>query len=336
MKYPKFIEENSTLGITAISNGIVDNMKRKRLDYAIEKFQQIGFKVIETEDVRTDFFGKSAPSNIQAKELEDLYKNKDVSAVFCAAGGDFLIEALPFINFDIIKSNPKWIQGYSDPTALLFTITTNLDIATLYGNNVCSFAMKEWHKSLVDNFKILSGEKIIQKSFNKYEKISSKYIIGNEGYNLDSMVYWDVILGKEINISGRIIGGCIDTISDLFGTKYDKVIDFVEKYKDDGIIWYFDNAELTSEALIRTLWKFRENGWFKYTKCILFSRIIEEKSFYGISYNEAIKQALKDLDVSVAINCDFGHVAPRMTIINGSIAKIKILNGKGEISFILN
>lgn len=335
MKYPKFLEENATLGITAISNGIVDDMKIKRLEYAIDNFQKSGFKVIETEDVRTDLFGKSAPSNIQARELEDLYNNKDVCAIFCAAGGDFLVEVLPFINFDIIKNNPKWIQGYSDPTALLFTITTNLDIATLYGNNVCAFAMKKWHKSLLDNFKILSGEEVVQNSFDKYENISTEYVIGNEGYNLDSIVYWDIILGKEVNTSGRIIGGSIDTISDLFGTKYDKVVDFIEKYKDDGIIWYFDNAELTSEALIRSLWKFRENGWFKYTKCILFSRIIEEKSFYGISYSDAIKEVLGDLNINIVINCDFGHVAPRMTIINGSIAEIKVFEGRGEIKFIL-
>ncbi len=335
MKYPKFLEENSTLGITAVSNGIVDEMKVKRLNYAIENFQKRGFKVIETEDVRTDFLGKSAPSDIQAKELESLYRDKNVDAIFCAAGGDFLVEALPFVNFDVIKNNPKWIQGYSDPTALLFTITTNLDIATLYGNNVCAFAMNEWHKSLLDNFKILLGKEIIQNSFDKYENNSVEYIIGNEGYNLDSIVHWDVISGQEVNTSGRIIGGCIDTISDLFGTKYDNVINFIEKYKSDGIVWYFDNAELSSESLIRTLWKFRENGWFKYTKCILFSRIIEEKSFYGISYSGAIKEVLKDLDISVVINCDFGHVAPRMTIINGSIAMIKVFDGKGEIKFTL-
>ena len=67
----------------------------------------------------------------------------------------------------------------------------------------------------------------------------------------------------------------------------------------------------------------------------MFSRIIEEKSFYGISYGDAIKEALGDLDISVVINCDFGHVTPRMPIINGSIATIKVFDGKGEIAFSL-
>ena len=58
---------------------------------------------------------------------------------------------------DIIRKNPKWLQGYSDPTGLLFTITTNLDIATIYGSNFCVFGMKNWHKSCLDNLEILKG-----------------------------------------------------------------------------------------------------------------------------------------------------------------------------------
>ena len=125
----------------------------------------------------------------------------------------------------------------------------------------------------------------------------------------------------------------MDSLSDIFGTRFDKTLSFIEKYKEEGIIWYFDVCELTSEALIHALWKFREAGWFKYTKCILFSRIIKEESFYGISFSEAIREILGEEDIQIAIDCDFGHVSPRMTMINGSIANIKIENGKGEISF---
>lgn len=334
MVYPEFIKEKDKIGITAVSNGIVNEIKQKRLDNAIKKFTEKGFKIIETNDVRHDQYGKSAPSTIQAKELEELYKNKDIKAIICAAGGDFLIEVLPYINFDLIKKNPKWIQGYSDPTNLTFLITTNLDIATIYASNICTFCMKKWHKSLEDNLQILKGNNIIQKSFDKYEKTPLKEIIGNEEYNLDGDVYWKIITNnKEIDTNGRIIGGCIDTISDIFGTKYDNTINFIEKYKEDGIIWYFDNAELTNDNLIKVLWRFKQNGWFQYTKCILFSRIFKEESYYGITYSMAIKEVLEDLEIPIVINCDFGHVAPRITIINGALANIKVKDGKGQIKF---
>ena len=38
---------------------------------------------------------------------------------------------------------------------------------------------------------------------------------------------------------------------------FDKTKDFINMYKDDGIIWYFDNCEFSSEQLIRTLWKLK-------------------------------------------------------------------------------
>ena len=48
-----------------------------------------------------------------------------------------------------------------------------------------------------------------------------------------------------MDVTGRLIGGCIDVLKDIIGTKYDGTLDFIEKYKDDGIIWYFDNFALS-------------------------------------------------------------------------------------------
>ncbi len=334
MFYPEFIKEKDTIGITALSNGVVNKLKINRLENAHRKLQKKGYHIIETDDVRKDRYGKSAPSKVQAKELEELYLKKEVKLILIAAGGDFLMETLPYIDFSILKENPKWIQGYSDPTLLLFYITTHLDIATIYASNACTFGMDTWHESLEDNFKILEGKLLKQTSFEKYEQFPHKEETGLESYNLDKDVYWNIITEEEkIETQGRIIGGCLDSLSDIFGTRFDETLSFIEKYKEEGIVWYFDVCELTSEALIRTLWKFREAGWFQYTKCILFSRIIKEESFYGISYSQAIKNILEQLHIPVAINCDFGHVSPRMTMINGSIANIKIQNGKGEIFF---
>lgn len=51
----------------------------------------------------------------------------------CASGGEFLLEILPYIDFDLLKNNPKFVCGFSDPTGLLYPITTKCDIATIYG-----------------------------------------------------------------------------------------------------------------------------------------------------------------------------------------------------------
>ena len=235
------------------------------------------------------------------------------------------------LNFNVILNNPKWIQGYSDPTSLLFTITTNLDIATIYANNFKTFSMNPWHYSLENNFKILKGNIIKQESFDLYEK--DFFSSSNDGqYNLDTPVIWKNLFSSDcFNIHGRIIGGCIDVLGNLIGTRFDKTKEFVERYKDDGIIWYFENCELTNEDIVRVLWQMKEANWFKYVKGIVFGRSATDSSYYNVSFKNAISTSLSYLNVPIIYDVDIGHVAPRMTIINGAIANINFCNGKGYI-----
>ena len=335
MIYPEFLKEHDTIGVTAPSDGITDEVKLKRLDNAIKNFEDRSFIIKETPNVRCSVKGRSSSSKERAEELERLYKDDNVKTIITSGGGDFLLEMLSELDFNVIKDNPKWLQGYSDPTGLLFTITTNLDIATVYSDNFKTFGMEPWHKSLENNLEILKGNIIEQTSFSKYEE-DKKLITGLEPFNLTKKVYWKNLNNKDnLNIKGRIIGGCLDLITELFGTRFDKTKDFLEKYKDDGIIWYFDVCDLSSESLIRTLWKLKDNGYFKYAKGILFSRVYACNSYYDISYEEAIYESLKDLNIPIIINTDIGHVSPRMTIINGAIATITSSKGKAKIKFTL-
>lgn len=336
MKYPIFLKPGSVVGVTAPSDGVVDSLKQKRLDSAISSFQKKGYGVVETEHVRCSMIGKSCDSKTQARELEELFLNPNVSCIFCVGGGDFLLEMLPYVDFSIVENNPKWVQGYSDPTGLLFLITTKLDIATIYGDNFKAFGMIPWHESLHNNHKILTGELISQESFELYEKERGESVTGLEPYFLNSKVEWKSLSNQEeVTIRGRIIGGCIDVLLSLVGTKFDCVKEFIEKYKQDGIIWYFDNAELTSEQLIRGLWQLKMAGWFQYVKGIVFGRTMVESSYYDITFRDALLQSLSELNVEVLYDLDFGHVSPRMTIINGALVEINYQEGKGKIDFFL-
>lgn len=336
MKYPKFLNIHDAIGVTAPSDGVGDSMKQKRLDSAILQWQNHGYQVVETAHVRCSVDGKSCDSKFQAKELEELFLNSQISAIFCVSGGDFLLEMLPYLDYSVIEKNSKWIQGYSDPTGLLFTITTKLDISTIYGDNFKTFGMNPWHESLVHNLEILEGNMIPQNSFSLYEREKQELETGLECYHLDTPVQWKNLQNQDmVTIQGRIIGGCIDVLVSLVGTKFDYVKEFIERYQNDGIVWYFDNAELTSEGMIRALWQLKMAGWFQYTKGIIFGRSMIESSYYNISFEDALRKALDDLGVPVLWDLDFGHVSPRMTIINGAMVEVNYQNGKGSISFSL-
>jgi len=336
MKYPKFLNEHETIGVTAPSDGVTDPIKRNRLEKAIRKFSELGYSILETENVRMSEQGVSSDAKRRARELEYLFEEPLVKAIICVSGGDFLLEMLSDINLEIIEKNPKWIQGYSDPTGILYLITTKLDVATIYGDNFKTFGMEEWHVSLKNNIEVLKGNIITQHNFDFYEQTDIPYISGLEGYHLDTPVVWKSLWNRpSLTMKGRLIGGCLDLLISMIGTKFDYTKEFIERYKEDGIIWYFDNCELTSEGVIRAMWQLKEAGWFEGTKGILFGRSMTNSSYYDISFEEAIKRQLEDLSIEVLWDLDIGHVKPSITLINGAFTVIRYEEGKGSIQFIL-
>lgn len=325
MIYPNFLKIGDKVGVCAPSDGLKNEIDLKRFDFAKENIKKLGLNIVETSSCRSSKIGRSSEAKIRALELESLFSDNSVNSIFCLAGGDFLLEILPYINFDNIIKNPKWLQGYSDPTGLLFTITTNLDIATIYGYNFKTFGMENWHASLNDDIDLLFGRKLEFNSYEYYEENSLDYVIGNEGFNLDTKTSWSVIGDvKESKLRGRIIGGCLDVLLNLVGTKFDNTKNFIKKYEKDGIIWYFDNCELTSEGVIRAMWQIKNSGWFEGTKAIVFGRSATNASYYDISFKEAVKSSLEDLNIPIILDADIGHKLPQLPVINGSVANIHI------------
>ena len=334
MIYPKFLKEKDTIGVTAPSCGCKDKIDRDKMMHAKENFISLGYQVRLTDNCKIANDVRSSDAITRARELENLFLDNDVKAIICLSGGEFLMEVLSVLRYDIIYNNPKWIQGYSDPTGLLFTITTNLDIATIYASNFKTFSMKEWHKSLVDNLEILNGNLINQTNFDLYEKDNDNDT-SYEVYNLNTKVKWKSLNNENIKVKGRLIGGCLDVLVNLIGTKFDKTKHFIDKYKEDGFIWYFDIFDKTNEDIIRIMWQLKEAGWFKYTKAILFGRLIEEKSYCNISFKQALTESLNELNIPILYDLDIGHVAPRITLINGSIIEINYKDNKGLIKTFL-
>lgn len=334
MKYPKFIKANDCIGIPAPSAGAGVVEKKNKMKNAKNNLEILGYRLKLSDNILKCERGRSASAVKRANEINDMFIDNNINMVLCATGGDFLVEILPYINFDLLIKNPKFVAGFSDPTGLLYPITTKYDIATIYGQNFSSFGVGDFHQSQKDFLEILKGNLIVQKSYDLYEKDYPERVTGLEGYNLTEKVYWKTLDNKPVLLKGRIIGGCFDMISELAGTKYDGINEFNEKYKDDGIIWYFDNCELSYEETIRVLWKMRELGYFKYTKGVIFGRFGVEQTYYDYDVRSCLQDSvLNELNIPVIFDADISHKAPCLTIINGAIATIAVKDGKGTISF---
>ena len=72
------------------------------------------------------------------------------------------------------------------------------------------------------------------------------------------------ITGKGIPVTfqGRLLGGCMDILVNLLGTRFDRTTEFIEKYKEDGIIWFLEACDLNVFSIRRAMWQMEEAGWF--------------------------------------------------------------------------
>lgn len=323
MIFPEFLKKGDTIGITAPSDGNRKPMDFARLDLAKEHMTKYGYNIIETSNVRrSDGRGRSSSKEQRAAQFMSLIENPEVKYIFSAKGGDFLMEVLPLLDFEKIKQNPKWFQGFSDNTGLAFTIATNCEIATAYGNHFNDFAMKPWHPSVQNNYEIMTGNVVSQSTFSAYEDDFYDRESPEEGYKEDKKsVQYATVDGKELNsitIEGRMLGGCIDVLLNLVGTTFDKTTDFIQTYKEDGILWYLESFSLDSDSLTRGLWQLKNAGWFEHAKGFVFGRPCMFQSFTDHSYREAVEVILAELHVPIVFDADVGHKSPQFTMINGA------------------
>lgn len=324
MIYPKFLRPGSRVGVCAPSAGY-EPEEWDSLDRAENQLKKQGWKVEETPSVRAGG-AESAPGRVRAAELNSLLARTDIDAILCAAGGDFLLDMRPFVDWEQLRRNPRWIQGYSDPTGLLYPITTVLDLATLYGPNAGGYDMPVLHKSLKDNLSILAGSIPVQRSFARYETVADRG--GEDGYTLTQPVQWRTLAG-EVQVSGRLIGGCMECLSELIGTPYDGTRNFLDRYGDEGILWYFDVFALRAEQVYNTLCHMAQAGWFDHARGFLFGRVMFPGTELDMTYEAALRKALNGYPV--VFDADIGHVYPAMTLINGSWATLTCKDGRGQL-----
>ncbi len=195
-------------------------------------------------------------------------------------------------------------------------------------------------KENINNTKQLNDEislnKLGEKEKDERKKEKCKLEELTKTYELTEKVEWKNITGEEkIQIKGRSLGGCLDCIKGYIGTKYDKVNEYVERHKKDGLIWFLEVFEMSTPEVYRTLWQMKNAGYFKYCTGIVFGRPLFIREDYETNFNDTVKEALQELEIPIICDADIGHVKPQLAIVNGAILEITSQNGKGTVKTIL-
>ena len=340
MRYPKFIKPGDTIGFVAPSFGATTYPYNTRVKWSKRYFEQLGYNVVIGNNVyKSELpYLSNTPEEI-GKEFMGMYSNPNVSLLLSVGGGEMQFETLPYIDFDAIKNlEPKWFNGFSDNTNYSFLLTTISDVASIYGHCAGAFSMRNKDQSIIDDYMLMNGRKFVIDGYDKFQLKSSAYQKTHPlaSYNLKEKKVITSVFNEEEHFEGRLLGGCIDILSLICGTKYDNVKAFNEKYKDDGVIWFLEACDLTPQALRRVLLQLKMAGWFETAKGFLIGRSAAafKMEEFGLNRINAI-DVLKDLNVPILIDVDLGHLPPTMPIICGSYGVVDYKNNKLRLEMLV-
>lgn len=339
MIYPEFPEEGSVIGICAPSAGI--GYKADLFEMSLDVLHEEGFETFETDSVWSEDC-PSAPPSVRGMEFNSLFEDDDIAMVMSAAGGDYNMEMLPYIDEELVRSHPKWFAGYSDPTAIELYMTTVMDIATIYGVNAGAWDWRPLHKFQYDALSVIEGDLPVQYSYDFW--CSEGFNEETGTFEMDAPVEWTLLRGSSdpddydlheeynLDVSGRLIGGCIDVIDELIGTPYEDLIGFADRYKDDGFIWFFDNFELDPKQLMYSMTRSKQMGLFDHARAVVFGRTCFTGEATDIDYLEQIERVFGNMDVPVIWNADIGHTKPSFTLINGAMGHLTYAHGTAVLT----
>lgn len=136
------LKVGDTIGVIAQSEPITKECTEE-MDKAVKLMEDLGVKVKFAKHVYENTTGYGEIAKNKAEDINTMFADKEIKAIFCAMGGYNCNSVFDYLDFDLIKNNPKVICGYSDPTSLINIIYAKTGIITFHGPNFKSLASEE-------------------------------------------------------------------------------------------------------------------------------------------------------------------------------------------------
>lgn len=332
---PKKLEKGQTVAFVAPASGFAALVSH-RLDKAKEYFEKEGYKVkIYPTATKILGFSSDTPEN-RAKDLMDAFKDEKINTIICTIGGNSSHQILEYLDFDVIKNNPKIFCGFSDITSLQLALFHKSDLVTFYGPAALtqfgdfpepnSYTLNYFKKAVSGTIgKINPSEKWSDdKSANWIKK---EEINATRSYKQNKGYEWL----KEGKAEGEILGGCLPIIMHLKGTEYwpsfrDKVL--LLEIPEGHDFWKGEDLSEV-DAFLTDL---RIAGVFNEIKGIIFGRAFGYSEDEINTLKELIIDNTKGFDFPILYGVDVGHTDPIITVPLGCKTKIDSAKNLFEIT----
>ncbi|QJG66790.1 S66 family peptidase [Mycoplasma phocoenae] len=286
---------------------------------AKKALEELGFKVTFGKNVLNEEKRNSASIEQRVNDLHEAFLDKNVKAILTVIGGFNSNQLLPYIDWEIIKNNPKVFSGFSDITILHTAIAAKTHMPTFYGPHFSSFGMiknSEYIKREFSKF-FLDHSKNIELSSSEYWS-DDLWFIDQVNRNIETNEgWWTLQKGQATGVS---FGGNLNTLLLLPGTEYWPEIN------QDTILVIEDVSTVNYDDFDRMLESLTQSSWFKYVKGILIGRFCKNSNITKDDLNSIISSKTKLNNMPIIANLDFGHSMPLSVIPLGMTFNIEANN----------
>ena len=331
---PEGLKKGDKVAIVSLSSGLLGEENFIHKYYlGKERLENIfGLEVVAMPNALKGLKFIEEHPELRAKDLMDAFKDPSIKGIICAIGGIDTIRIEPYIDYDIIRNNPKIFMGYSDTTANHFMMQ-KANLVSYYGPTLMT-DFSEYVKMF--DYTEESVQKVLFDSCENYEIKSSEYWS-------DDFVPWCVeniekqrklkkethgyeVLQGSGKVVGKLLGGCIDAFPIYIGTP---IWPTLEEFKDKILFLETSEDKPSPDYLKCYLMNLGAQGIFDVIKGIIVGKPQQEK--YYEEYKEVYKTILKYFnkeDLPVLYNINIGHSSPICVLPMGTDVEIDYDNKK--------
>jgi len=284
-------------------------------ELANKRLEDLGLRVSFSKhcEEMDDFASSSVESRLE--DVHEAFADPEVKGILTTIGGFNCNQLLKYLDYDLIKSNPKIISGYSDTTALQNAIYSKTGLIVYSGLCYSIFGMKKHFDYNLSYFKkcVMSDESFEIKASETwsddewYLDQENRVINDNEGY-------WCINEGEA---EAKVIGGNLCTLNLLQGTE------FMPDIKD-SILFLEDDMEAQPYHFDRDLQSLIHLSDFGSVKGIVIGRFQKASEVTRDLLTKIIKTKRELNDIPVIANANFGHVNPIITFPIGGTVRMQV------------